>query len=144
MPAKKTELASATTTNDANAASQLIDAKIAELSDWRGELLARIRTLVHEADVDVLEEVKWRKPSNPSGVPVWSHAGILCTGETYKDKVKLTFAKGALLDDPSGLFNSSLDGNARRAIDFLEGAQIDDAAFKSLMRAAVALNTSSR
>jgi hypothetical protein len=107
-------------------------------------MLARVRRLIHEADPDVVEEVKWRKPSNPSGVPVWSHAGILCTGETYKDKVKLTFAKGALLDDPQGLFNASLDGNIRRAIDIGEGAQIDEAAFTSLIRAAVALNTAGR
>src|SRR6476469_1966531 len=102
-----------------------IDARIAALSDWRGAMLARLRGLIREADPDVVEEVKWRKPSNPSGVPVWSHAGILCTGETYKDKVKLTFAKGALLDDPSGLFNSSLDCNVRRAIYIGEHAEID-------------------
>ena len=112
-----------------------------ELADWRGETLARIRRLIHEADPDVVEEVKWRKPSNPAGVPVWSHAGIVCTGETYKDKVKLTFAKGARLDDPSGLFNASLDGNVRRAIDIGKTARIDEAALKALIRAAVALNT---
>ncbi len=123
--------------------SQLIDARIEELGDWRGETLARVRSLIREAAPDVVEEVKWRKPSNAMlGVPVWSHAGIICTGETYKDKVKLTFAKGASLDDPSGLFNSSLDGNTRRAIDLREGDEIDEEALKALVRAAVALNTS--
>ncbi len=112
--------------------------------DWRGARLARLRELIREADPDIVEEVKWRKPSNPAGVPVWSHAGIVCTGETYKDKVKLTFAKGALLDDPAGLFNSSLDGNIRRAIDIGEHATIDETALKSLFRAAVALNTAGR
>jgi len=116
--------------------SQLIDARIAELSDWRGETLARIRKLVKEADPDVVEEWKWR------GVPVWYHAGMICTGETYKNVVKLTFAKGALLDDPSGLFNSSLDGNTRRAIDIHEDDKINEKALKSLIRAAVALNMS--
>ncbi|TCU12848.1 DUF1801 domain-containing protein [Rhizobium sullae] len=124
--------------------SQLIDAKIAALGDWRGETLARIRTLIKEADPDVVEEVKWRKPSNILGVPVWEHAGMICTGETYKDKVKLTFAKGASLEDPSGLFNSSLEGNMRRAIDFHEDGEIDDTALKALIRAAVALNTSQK
>ncbi len=128
--------------NEAASPSPLIDARIAELGDWRGETLARIRRLIKEADPDVVEEVKWRKPSNPMGVPVWSHAGIICTGETYKDKVKLTFAKGASLEDPSRLFNSSLDGNTRRAIDFHEGDEIDKEALKALIRAAVALNTS--
>jgi hypothetical protein len=122
--------------------SQLIDARIKALGDWRGEMLARVRALIKEADPDVVEEVKWRKPSNPMGVPVWEHAGIICTGETYKDKVKLTFARGAALNDPSGLFNSSLDGNVRRAIDFHEGDKIDEKALKALVRAAVALNTS--
>jgi hypothetical protein len=122
--------------------SQLIDAKIKELSDWRGEMLARVRSLIREADPDVVEEVKWRKPSNPAGVPVWEHAGIICTGETYKAVVKLTFAKGASLEDPSGLFNSSLEGNTRRAIDIREGDKIDAKAFKALIRAAVALNVS--
>ena len=122
--------------------SQLIDAKIDSLGDWRGEALACIRALIHEADAQVVEDVKWRKPSNPSGVPVWEHAGIICTGEIYKDKVKLTFAKGASLDDPAGLFNSGLDGNTRRAIDLHEGKTIDEAAFKALVRAAVTLNTS--
>jgi hypothetical protein len=122
--------------------SQLIDAKIAALDDWRGETLARIRALIEQADPEVIEEVKWRKPSNAmSGVPTWSHDGIICTGETYRDKVKLTFAKGASLEDPSGLFNSSLDGNTRRAIDFREGDTIDEKAFKALIGAAVTLNT---
>jgi len=116
--------------------SQLIDARIKALSDWRGETLARVRTLIRQADPEVVEEWKWR------GVPVWSHAGIICTGETYKAVVKLTFAKGAALDDPSGLFNSSLDGNTRRAIDIHEGEKIDEAALTALVRAAVALNTS--
>ena len=124
--------------------SQLIDEKIKELDDWRGKTLARIRTLIKQADPEVVEEVKWRKPSNPAGVPVWSHAGIICTGETYKAVVKLTFAKGASLEDPSGLFNSSLEGNTRRAIDLHEGDKIDEMAFKALVRAAVALNTSAR
>jgi hypothetical protein len=120
--------------------SGLIDAKIEALGDWRGATLRRIRILIKQADPDVIEEVKWRKPSNPSGVPVWSHGGIICTGETYKDKVKLTFAKGAALADPKGLFNSSLDGNARRAIDLFEGDEVDEAAFKALIRAAVEAN----
>src|SRR6516165_2148308 len=123
---------------------QLIDARIKALSDWRGEKLARIRMLIQQADPEVVEEVKWRKPSNAMlGVPVWSHAGIICTGETYKNVVKLTFAKGASLADPSGLFNSSLEGNTRRAIDFHEGDKIDEKALQALLRAAVALNTSS-
>jgi hypothetical protein len=117
--------------------SELIDARIAELDDWRGELLARLRALVKEADPEVVEEWKWR------GTPVWSHDGMICTGETYKSVVKMTFAKGASLDDPSGLFNSSLDGNVRRAIDFHEGEEIDEQALKDLVRAAVALNTGS-
>ena len=125
-------------------ASQLIDAKISDLGDWRGETLARIRSLIREADPDVVEEVKWRKPSNPAGVPVWSHAGILCTGETYKDKVKLTFAKGAQLGDPEGLFNGGLEGNVRRAIDIGRGDRIDETALKTLIRAAVALNVTGR
>ena len=116
--------------------SQLIDARIEELGDWRGELLARLRALVKEADPDVVEEWKWR------GVPTWYHDGMLCTGETYKAVVKMTFAKGAALEDPSGLFNSSLEGNVRRAIDFREGEAIDEAALKALVRAAVELNTS--
>ena len=117
--------------------SQLIDGRIKELSDWRGETLARVRILIKQADPEVVEEWKWR------GVPVWSHAGIICTGETYKNIVKMTFTKGASLEDPSGLFNSSLEGNARRAIDFHEGDKIDEKALKALIRAAVALNTSS-
>ena len=125
--------------------SRLIDARIKALGDWRGETLARVRTLIREADPDVVEEVKWRKPSNAMlGVPVWEHAGIICTGETYKDYVKTTFAKGAALEDPADLFNASLEGNARRAIDFHEGDKINDKAFKALIRAAVALNTSKR
>ena len=120
--------------------AQLIDAKIAALGGWRGETLARVRQLIREADPEVVEAIKWRKPTNPAGVPVWSHGGILCTGETYKDKVKLTFAKGAALQDPSRLFNSSLDGGVRRAIDIAEGVQLDATAFKALIRAAVALN----
>jgi hypothetical protein len=124
--------------------SRLIDAKMKELDDWRGRTLSRVRALINQADPDVIEEVKWRKPSNSMrGVPVWSHDGIICTGETYKNAVKLTFAKGASLEDPSGLFNSSLDGNTRRAIDIHEGDEIDEAAFKTLIRAAAALNRSS-
>ena len=121
--------------------SHLIDARIAKLSDWRGEMLARLRALIKEADPEVVEEVKWRKPSNRLGVPVWEHNGIVCTGETYKAAVKMTFAKGALLRDPSGLFNSSLEGNTRRAIDIREGEQVDAGAFKALVRAAVAQNS---
>ena len=127
----------------AESASGLIDARIGDLGDWRGEVLARVRSLIKEADPEVVEEVKWRKPSNSMlGVPVWSHGGIICTGETYKEVVKLTFAKGASLADPSGLFNSSLEGNTRRAIDIREGERIDEKALKGLVRAAVALNTS--
>ena len=118
--------------------SQLIDARIKELSDWRGETLARVRILIKQADPEVVEEWKWR------GVPVWSHAGMICTGETYKNVVKMTFAKGAALEDPSGLFNSSLEGNTRRAIDFHEGDEIDEKALQALIRAAVALNTAVR
>ena len=121
--------------------SREIEHKIAELGDWRGQMLSRLRALIKQADPHVVEEIKWRKPSTPSGVPVWSHDGIICTGESYRDKVKLTFAKGASLDDPAGLFNSSLDGNTRRAIDFHEGAQVDEQAFKSLIREAVAQNS---
>jgi hypothetical protein len=117
--------------------SQLIDARIKELSDWRGETLARVRILVKQADPEVVEEWKW-------GVPVWSHVGIICTGETYRNVVKMTFAKGASLEDPSGLFNSSLEGNTRRAIDFHEGDEIDEEALEALVRAAVALNTAAR
>ena len=122
--------------------SALIDAKIASLGDWRGATLALVRRLIREADPDVIETVKWRKPSNPAGVPVWEHGGIICTGEIYKDKVKLTFARGAALDDPSRLFNASLDGGTRRAIDMREGDALDEAAFKTLVRDAVALNAS--
>lgn len=126
-----------------HSASRLIDARIAALGDWRGETLARVRALIKRADPEVIEELKWRKPSNSmSGVPVWEHAGIICTGETYKNAVKLTFAKGASLEDPAGLFNSSLEGNTRRAIDIHEGEEIDEEAFKALIRAAVALNMS--
>jgi hypothetical protein len=124
-------------------ASQLITNQIAELNDWRGAMLAQLRKLIHEADPEVVEELKWVKPTNPEGVPVWSHAGMICTGETYKNVVKMTFAKGASLEDPSGLFNSSLEGNTRRAIDFHEGDKIDEKALKALIGAAVALNTSS-
>ena len=120
--------------------SQDIDAKIASLRDWRGALLTRLRKLIDDADPDVVEEVKWRKASNPLGVPTWSHAGIICTGESYKDKVKLTFAKGASLNDPNGLFNSGLTGGTRRAIDIGEGDEINEAAFKALIREAVAVN----
>ena len=118
--------------------ARLIDAKIKKLGDWRGETLARVRAVIQQADPEVVEELKWR------GVPVWEHAGIICTGETYKNAVKLTFARGAALEDPSGLFNSSLEGNVRRAIDIHEGDKIDEAALKALIRAAVALNTSVR
>lgn len=128
----------ATEATQAPSPSQLIDARIKELPDWRGQTLAHLRTLIHQADPEVIEEWKWR------GVPVWSHSGILCTGETYKDVVKMTFAKGAALPDPSHLFNSSLEGNTRRAIDIREGDKIDEKALKVLIRAAVALNTSSR
>jgi hypothetical protein len=133
---KKTKSA-ATKAKEGTSPSRLIDARIKELSDWRGETLARVRILITQADPEVVEEWKWR------GVPVWSHAGMICTGETYKNVVKMTFAKGASLEDPSGLFNSSLEGNTRRAIDFHEGDKIDEKALKALIRAAVALNTSS-
>jgi len=130
-------------TNRADSSSRLIDARIAKFNDWRGETLARMRKLIREADPAVVEEVKWRKPSNGMlGVPVWEHDGIICTGETYKAVVKLTFAKGAALDDPSGLFNASLEGNVRRAIDIRENEKIDERAFKALIRSAVALNAS--
>jgi hypothetical protein len=121
-----------------DSASRLIDARIKELSDWRGEMLARVRTLIKQAVPEVVEEWKWR------GVPVWEHAGMICTGETYKSVVKMTFAKGASLEDPAGLFNSSLEGNTRRAIDFHEGDKIDEKALKALIRAAAALNNSAR
>jgi hypothetical protein len=122
--------------------SQSIDARIKELGDWRGKTLAKVRALIKQADPEVVEEWKWRKPSNP-GVPVWSHQGLICTGETYKSVVKLTFSKGASLEDPAGLFNSSLEGNTRRAIDIREDDEIDEQAFVALIRAAVSLNESS-
>ena len=124
-------------TAEGESPSRLIDARIAELGDWRGRTLAQVRALIKQADPEVVEEWKWR------GVPVWSHAGLICTGETYKSVVKLTFAKGASLEDPSGLFNASLEGNTRRAIDLREGDEVDGDAFKTLIRAAVALNRSS-
>ncbi|WVT77592.1 DUF1801 domain-containing protein (plasmid) [Sinorhizobium chiapasense] len=134
---KKTTRAIKTETADGEASSsERIDARIAELDDWRGEMLARVRRLIKEADPEVVEEWKWR------GVPVWEHAGIICTGETYKSVVKMTFAKGASLEDPAGLFNSSLDGNVRRAIDIHEGQQIDEDALKALIQQAVDLNLS--
>ena len=120
-------------------ASTFIDEKIKQLGDWRGKTLAKVRTLIHEADPEIVEEWKWAKPKSP-GTPVWSHQGIVCTGETYKNVVKMTFAKGAGLKDPAGLFNSSLEGNVRRAIDIREGEKIDEGALKDLIRAAVALN----
>jgi hypothetical protein len=120
-------------------AAALIDERIKKLGDWRGKTLAKVRELIHQADPEIVEEWKWRKESSP-GTPVWSHGGLVCTGETYKNVVKMTFAKGAALKDPSGLFNSSLDGNVRRAIDIHEGDKIDEAALKALIRAAVALN----
>jgi hypothetical protein len=127
----------------AESASVLIDKKIKELGDWRGKMLARVRKVIHEADPEIVEEWKWVKPTNP-GTPVFSHDGIVCTGETHKNVVKMTFAKGAAIDDPSGLFNSSLEGNVRRAIDIHEGDNIDEAALKDLIRAAVALNLMSK
>ena len=120
--------------------SEAIDEKLSSMSDWRGAMLAKLRRLIREADPEMVETVKWRKPSNPSGVPVWEHDGIVCTGETYKDKVKLTFAKGASLDDRERLFNASLDAGTRRAIDLREGDEIDESAFKTLVREAVAAN----
>ena len=126
-----------------HSASELISKRIIELGDWRGETLARIRKLIKEADPDVVEELKWIKPSSP-GTPVWSHDGIICTGESYKNAVKLTFAKGASLKDPAHLFNSSLEGNVRRAIDVHEGEEVDESAFKALVRQAVALNSSGK
>ena len=123
----------------AESASAFIDQKIIELGDWRGKMLAKVREIVHQADPEIVEELKWVKPTSP-GTPVFSHGGIVCTGETYKNVVKMTFAKGAALKDPSGLFNSSLEGNVRRAIDIHEGDKVDEAALKDLIRAAVALN----
>ena len=125
----------------ADSPSRLIDARIKSLKDWRGEALARMRKLIRDADPAIVEEVKWRKPSNPNGVPVWEHDGLVCTGETYKAAVKLTFANGAALLDPDGVFNASLDGNQRRALDIHEGDKIDEKAFKALVKAAVKLNT---
>jgi hypothetical protein len=133
---KKATTAMKTSKSGGDSPSQLIDTRIHELGDWRGEMLARIRSLIKQVDPEVVEEWKWR------GVPVWSHGGMICTGETYKNVVKVTFAKGASLEDPSGLFNSSLEGNTRRAIDFHEGDKVDEKALKALVRAAVALNTS--
>ena len=127
---------------DANPGSQQIDEKLRSLGDWRGAMLAHLRRLIREADPQVVETVKWKKPSNPAGVPVWEHGGVICTGETYKDKVKLTFARGAALEDPQRLFNASLEGGTRRAIDFGEGDTVDEDAFKALIREAVAANVS--
>lgn len=128
----------------ANEASRLIDERIRSLGDWRAETLAEVRRMIHEADPEIVEECKWVKPSNPLGVPVWSHAGIVCTGEVYKQVVKLTFARGASLDDPRGLFNSGLEGKTRRAIDIREGEVLDAEAFKALIQAAVAENLRSK
>lgn len=137
-PAMKKPISPATKAKETASPSSLIDGRIKDLDGWRGETLARLRKLIHEAVPDVVEEWKWR------GVPVWEHAGIICTGETYKDYVKTTFAKGAALDDPKGLFNSSLDGGTRRAIDFRQGDKVDEKAFKALIRAAATLNASKR
>lgn len=135
-----------TRTNAGNgeSASQEIDRKIRELDDWRGKTLARLRELIREADPEITEVVKWRKPTNPAGVPVWEHSGIVCTGDAFKGKVKITFARGARLEDPAGLFNASLKGNAMRAIDLYEDDSIDEKAFQDLIRAAVAYNKSSK
>ena len=140
---KKTTIARTRGTNKGDAAKS-IDAKIKSLGDWRGTVLARVRAIIRAADPDIVEDVKWRKPSNPNGVPVWEHAGLVCTGETYKDKVKLTFARGAALADPAGLFNSSLDGNVRRAIDIGEGDTINERALTALVKAAVKLNAAKK
>ena len=126
--------------SDDKPASQVIDAMLADLDDWRGAVLSKLRALIKAADPDVVEELKWKKPTNPTGVPVWSDDGMICTGELYQDHVKVTFAKGATLDDPEGLFNASLGGNLRRAVDVHENDEVDDAAFTALVRAAVALN----
>ena len=134
----------AATESTAESASTLIDAKIKALGDWRGTALRKVRKLIKDAAPGIIEEVKWRKPTNPLGVPVWSHGGIICTGETYKSAVKMTFANGASLEDPARLFNASLEGNTRRAIDVHEGDAIDEDAFKALIRAAVALNVSAK
>ena len=142
---KKKTKSGAKEAKGADSPSRLIDARIKKLGDWRGETLARVRSLIKDADPDVVEEVKWRKPSNSMlGVPVWEHDGIICTGETYKEVVKMTFARGAALEDPAGLFNSSLEGNTRRAIDIHEGDKLDEKALKALILAAVALNTSKK
>ena len=125
-------------------ASQLISEHFAELGDWRGKMLANIRKIIRDADPDIIEELKWKKPTNPVGTPVWSHDGIVCTGETYKNHVKMTFAKGAFLKDPEGLFNASLDGNVTRAIDFHEGEKLNEPALKNLIHDAVAYNMSER
>ena len=135
---------SASLAKSGKSASLLISTKIAKLGNWRGDVLRQVRELIKEADPGITEEVKWIKRSNPAGVPVWSHDGIICTGETYKDAIKLTFAKGASLKDPAALFNSSLDGNVRRAIDIHDGDEINESAFKDLIRAAVALNSSGK
>lgn len=135
-------MATSNPTEDAGSAA--VDAKLAEFDDWRGETLTMVRALIREADPDVVEDCKWRKASNPSGVPVWSHGGMICTGEAYKSVVKLTFAKGAQLEDPKRLFNASLEGNARRAIDIAEGELLDADAFRALIREAVELNLTSR
>jgi hypothetical protein len=127
-----------------NSASDAIDAKINDLGDWRGKTLAKVRKIIHDADPEIVEEIKWVKPSSPAGTPVFSHDGIVCTGETYKSVVKLTFAKGASLEDPSELFNSSLDGNVRRAIDIHEGDKINESALKAVIREAVALNVQTK
>ena len=132
-----------TAQDDTAAASAQIDAIVTSLGDWRGDRLARLRTLIHEAVPEVVEEIKWRKPSNPNGVPTWVHDGIICTGEVYRDKVKLTFAQGAAVPDPAGLFNSSLDGKVRRALDLHEGTTLDEKAFKALVRAAADHNETS-
>jgi len=129
---------------ETEAASRRIDERLRSIGGWRAEILAEVRRLIHEADPDIVEECKWMKPSNPSGVPVWSHAGIVCTGEAHKQVVKLTFARGAALEDPRGLFNSSLEGNTRRAIDIREGEVLDDVGFKALIKAAVVENKRSK
>ena len=139
----ETDVVAKSAPQEPRSASEEIDARIRELGDWRGEMLSRLRALVKQADPEVVEEWKWAKATSP-GTPVWSHGGIICTGETYKSVVKMTFAKGASLKDPSGLFNSSLEGNVRRAIDFHEGDRIDERALEALVRSAVALNTSRR
>ncbi|HEX7047750.1 MAG TPA: DUF1801 domain-containing protein [Gammaproteobacteria bacterium] len=138
--ASTTKKKTAATESTIESASKLIDRKIKDLGDWRGKTLQKVRKLIRQADPKVVEEMKWRKPTNPLGVPTWSHDGIICTGETYRDKIKLTFAKGAALEDPSGLFNSSLDGKVRRAIDIREGDTINEDALKDLVREAAALN----